>query len=131
MDYVWGTNDDESAALHALALHMDLFFCDRDIEVLRLAKNTRANIVFVLAGIGVQGGFVLHRILKLIIVKKWRNDLRAHVYCAGDQEQPKKHFYGAHLPAPQEQAHWQLLVRPLQNMLKILNYASDANILGL
>ena len=31
MHYVWGANDNEPAALHALALHVNLFFCDRDI----------------------------------------------------------------------------------------------------
>src|SRR3954465_10403805 len=131
MDYIRRTNDDEPTALHSLALHMNLFLCDRDLEVLGFAKNSRTNIVFVLAGVGIQGGFAFHRILELIIFEKRGNDLCADVNGAADQEQRQKHFYGAHLPAPQEASTLALLVRLLQNSLKILNYGGDANILGL
>lgn len=131
MHYIGRANDDNAAALQSLALHVDLFLGDRDIEVLRLAKNGCANIIFVLAAVGIQGGFVLYRILELVIPKKRRNDLCADIHCAADQEQCQKHFYGAHLLAPAGASTLALLVRWLQNFLKILDYARDANILGL
>lgn len=131
MHYVWNSNYDGPAALSALAFHADLFFCDRDIEVLGLAKNSRANFGFVFAGVGIQRGFVLYGILELVVVKKWRNDLGTDVNGAPDQKQRQKHFYRGHMPAPQETSTLALLVRLLQNSLKILNYGGDANILGL
>src|SRR5438105_1305141 len=109
MDYVRHANDDHATTLHTLPLNVDLFFGDRDIEILSFAKNSRANIVFVLAGVCVQGSLVLHCILELVILKKRRNNFGADVNCAANQEQRQEHFYGAHLPAPQEQAHWNYL----------------------
>src|SRR4051794_34729450 len=131
MHYVWNSNDDDPAALHPLPLHVDLFFCDRDLKVLSLAENSGTDIGFVLAGVGVQGGFVFHCVLELIVSEERRNDLCADVNGAADQEQRQKHFYRAHLPAPEEASTLGLLVRLLQNSLKILNYSGDANILGL
>ena len=109
----------------------DLFFRDRDIEVLRLAKHRGANIAFVLAGVGVQCGFVPDRVLELVILKKRRNDLRADVNCAGDQEHNHKTFLWCSSARSAGASTLALLVRRLQNFLKILNYGRDASILGL
>ena len=53
MNNIRCTDDDHATALHSLALHVDLFFCDRDVEGLRLPENSDANIVFIFAGVSV------------------------------------------------------------------------------
>src|SRR5947199_1048678 len=60
MDYVRHTNDDHATTLHTLPLNVDLFFGERDIEVVGFAKNSRAKIFFLVSRVGILGGLILN-----------------------------------------------------------------------
>src|SRR6266404_3091054 len=86
MYHIRGMNRDDSVELRSLMRYLNALFLDRNVQVLCLVENGRADIVLALRGVGVAYGFVLDCVLKLIVLEVRRGHFGGHIHAAHNYE---------------------------------------------
>src|SRR5258708_14622100 len=67
--HIGGPDDDHTATLYPLPLHVNALFGNGNLKVLCFAEYALANFSFVLGGIRIESRLVLDRVLELIVLE--------------------------------------------------------------
>src|ERR1700674_573633 len=88
-----------------MTLNFDLIFCQGNVEILRLLKETVANVGFGLAGIGLESSLSFDYVLELVIFIINGNQFRPEIYSRHDHEDAQAKFDRTHRALPASAAH--------------------------